>query len=545
MNTTVAGSRSISSYRPLSVYIASNYVKLMETDKFCDVTFVIGEHQKEYPGIKALFAIHSCVFETMLYGSMMESCMNRIEIKDINEDAFEFLRLFCYGLDPELTAQNVVGILQCSDKYLIEPLKKACIEFIGSISISSRGSSSDFLMLIIELSKYNLSDKIVEIIDQVKLNTVKLNDHDNDNDNDRVGISDEDEKSSPEPCIDYEEILNNPLLMKLNKDGFVGLVLKSAIFDNPRKVSREKLWICCVKWAKHFCQRKENELKHLSIEDHDDEEEDDIDDHKRTSVVNPRKDLKNDERSLLHSFLPFFDFKAMSAQFFLDYVMPLNILSTDLKFAILRSHIHQTLQIVEKHVDMNRLNFEEQQLVRNHHFLNDMDCIRFNIYNTKHSFVSSDFKKLKTKAIGKNVSCKTIVFISDFGFQNGVHRWAIKSHDSSSGYNAIGVVSNYECINDDQDYDFYVNWPDHVYVYYTNGDIDHRKDGKKAYSISSKKKWGTGDTITVCLDCNQWKLAFQKDGMLIADPIDITPNTRYYPALRCCTCKGHEYEVLI
>ena len=541
MNTTRQGSRSISSFRPLSIYVRGNYEKLIENEKFCDVTFEVGQEKKEYHAIRALFAIHSCVFENMLYGSMMEASLDAIELRDIRPQTFEFLMGFCYGLDPELTAKNVVGILQCSDKYLIEPLKEACIEFISSISISSSsGNSSDFLQLIIELNKYKLTDMIVEIIN-------KVNDTDNDDDDDNNNI-------------DYEEILNNPLLMKLNKSGFESFVLKSKIFDNTLYVSKEKLWITCVKWTKMHCISRNESLRMIKKKEEDEDDDNDNDDSKSDNKENndylnsigfDEDDLKicidqENEKMILHSFLQHFDFKEMSCQFFIDYIMPLNILSTDLNFSILSSHIRSTLHIIEKYIDLNKLTRNEMNIVRHHHYMKDMDNIRFNIYNTKHSMVSGDYKRVKTKDLGKSNVCKTIVFISDIGYSSGIHRWAIKSHDSSSGYNAIGIISNYQCINDtDNHLDFYVSWPDHVIVYYTNGDIDHRKDGKKVHSISSKKKWSTGDTITVCLDCELWKLSFHKDGMMIADEINIPKNIKYFPALRCCTCKGHDYEILI
>lgn len=501
MNTTLHGSRSISSFKPLWVYVRENYSKLIENEKFCDVTFEVGEEKKEYHAIRSLFAIHSCVFENMLYGSMMESSLDSIELTDITPSTFEFLLKFCYGLDPELTAKNVVGILQCSDKYLIEPLKEACIEFISSININGAngGNSSDFLNLIIELNRYGLSEKVVEIVDKVKENLNIVNDDLN---------NDDDDDDNKQQYIDYEEILNNPLLMKLNKSGFESFVLKSKIFDNPKHVSKEKLWITCVKWTKFHCQ----ELGKGGIKFNNNNN--DLNDLNNFNV--DEDDLKicsdqQNEKMILHSFLPHFDFKEMSCQFFIDYIMPLNILTSDLNTSILSSHIRSTLHIIEKYIDLNKLTQNEMNIVRHHHYMKDMDHIRFNIYNTKHSSVSSDYKRVKTVDLGKSNVCKTIVFISDIGYSSGIHRWAIKSHDSSSGYNAIGIISNYECINDtDNHLDFYVSWPDHVIVYYTNGDIDHRKDGKKVQSISSKKKWSTGDTITVCLDCESWKLSFHQ-----------------------------------
>eukprot|EP01084_Bolivina_argentea_P034165 63231_1 len=211
MNTTLDGSRSISSFNTLNIYVRSNFEKLCD-EKFCDVTFKVGEQGKEYHALRALFAIHSRVFETMLYGSMIESSLDSIELQDIKPNTFEFLRLFCYGLDPVLNAKNVVGILQCSDKYLIEPLKKACIQYISSINITSDGNSSDFLKLLIQLNHYNLTDKIVEIIDKVKIrcnfdSNFINDDDDNDNDNDDYKAIN----------IEFEEILNNPLLLHLNK----------------------------------------------------------------------------------------------------------------------------------------------------------------------------------------------------------------------------------------------------------------------------------------------------------------------------------------
>ena len=229
MNISLQGSRKVSSFRTLSIHARSNFAKLLESDKFCDVTFVVGEEKKEYPVVRAMFAIHSNVLESMLYGNMLESTLGRIELMDITPSTFEFLRLFCYGLDPELNAKNVVGILQCADKYLIEPLKGACIEFISSISISRDGNSSDFLSLMIELNKYNLSDKILDIIDSVKRRVTRCDDQ---------KLGDDGDDFEEHHYLDFEEILNNPLLMKLNKSGFENFVLKSRIFDDTKYVSK-------------------------------------------------------------------------------------------------------------------------------------------------------------------------------------------------------------------------------------------------------------------------------------------------------------------
>ena len=102
-------------------------LKLLQKDKFNDVTFLIGSEKKEFKANKTFLAAQSAVFEAMLFGQMMESQLNsEIEINDAEPDAFEAVLKYCYCNNPELSSINVVGIKKIADKYQINGLSKSC-----------------------------------------------------------------------------------------------------------------------------------------------------------------------------------------------------------------------------------------------------------------------------------------------------------------------------------------------------------------------------------------------------------------------------------
>merc|ERR1719384_1949694 len=111
---------------PYQKYILQNIQKSVEDEEFY--------------GIRALFAMQSPVFNSMLYGRMMESNpSNQVVLHDVTTDALKYLRATFYNLfDKEakhsiLTADIVVDVLFAAQKYIITPLVAKCMSFIANI----------------------------------------------------------------------------------------------------------------------------------------------------------------------------------------------------------------------------------------------------------------------------------------------------------------------------------------------------------------------------------------------------------------------------
>ena len=159
--------KDIYSFGNSNEYILNNFNILCNNKDFSDVLFEIGDKKKEYYGIRALFGINSPVFHKMLYGNMFESKLdNTVTLLDMNTKTFEFLQLFFHGLNPSISNKNVVDIFKASDKYLIDSLKKSCIDFI--ISLIYGHHIKQFLSVIINLITNDLVMKIDVIIKHIK-----------------------------------------------------------------------------------------------------------------------------------------------------------------------------------------------------------------------------------------------------------------------------------------------------------------------------------------------------------------------------------------
>lgn len=84
-----------------------------EVTNFYDVIFDVGTGSDEvqFHGIRALFAIHSPVFRSMLYGQMLEASSHRVRLHDMTPSIFKCLRACLYGFPPEITYQNCVYVM--------------------------------------------------------------------------------------------------------------------------------------------------------------------------------------------------------------------------------------------------------------------------------------------------------------------------------------------------------------------------------------------------------------------------------------------------
>ncbi len=91
---------------------------------------------KEFHGIRGMFAVHTEVFEAMLFGKMMEGKKNaRVRLDDVTPEAFEYLQRLFYGMRPCLEEfAKYEGCVECllysAKKYLIPKLVELCEAFL-------------------------------------------------------------------------------------------------------------------------------------------------------------------------------------------------------------------------------------------------------------------------------------------------------------------------------------------------------------------------------------------------------------------------------
>ena len=226
------------------------------------------EKEKFFSCVGALFAIHSNVFSEMIFGvnlnrkdQNVQAAQNRktIKLKDIDCKTFVFLRSYVYGLNPQITNDNIVDVLYCANTYNIIPLKDLGIGLIikhyfdtltkvnnklnnnGDNKINEERNNnkiSELLQLLIHLYYKGLGN-VVETILFPKLKNV-LN----------LFIQ------SKEDCM---KILNNDYFYQLPLKLFELFMFDKQynvinIVKNKRNesdvITEDILWDICVKWSK-------------------------------------------------------------------------------------------------------------------------------------------------------------------------------------------------------------------------------------------------------------------------------------------------------
>ena len=140
---------------------------MFEDEDLSDVCFRVGNEQsgiKDIHGIRALFAGHSNVLKSMLFGNMLESQINNIiEIKDVSPNAFDWFKKFCYGLNPSITSNNICGILHICDKYCMNKLMNISLnEYL--IDIMPNDSMKSLITVLVELNQKNMDNVVCSIL---------------------------------------------------------------------------------------------------------------------------------------------------------------------------------------------------------------------------------------------------------------------------------------------------------------------------------------------------------------------------------------------
>ena len=101
----------------------------MEEMKFCNTTIIVGPEKKAFNVNRVFLAQASPVFEAMLYHCQKNG---EIVLENVACDVFESALRSCYCSDPEVTQNNVVGVIEFADKYQMDGLlrwARDCLRF--------------------------------------------------------------------------------------------------------------------------------------------------------------------------------------------------------------------------------------------------------------------------------------------------------------------------------------------------------------------------------------------------------------------------------
>eukprot|EP01083_Nonionella_stella_P149409 474518_1 len=116
----------------------------LNDDELNDVVFTFGSDGKEQEEtiIKAnrgLLSILSPVFKSMFKNGMKESLNDdAIPIQDSDSKSFKLFIQYFYGMDPQVTPDNVGALSYLAEKYLVDGLQNICALFLAeSMSIQN------------------------------------------------------------------------------------------------------------------------------------------------------------------------------------------------------------------------------------------------------------------------------------------------------------------------------------------------------------------------------------------------------------------------
>ena len=112
--------------------LIDNIRHLIDSDSLYDIIFIVGSGNniKQFKCLRALFAVQSTIFKLMLYGNFAESKCNRIVIRDINPDAFDYIRKVFYARKPKITSDIAMDVLYASHVYLLPRIQGDIIRHI-------------------------------------------------------------------------------------------------------------------------------------------------------------------------------------------------------------------------------------------------------------------------------------------------------------------------------------------------------------------------------------------------------------------------------
>lgn len=99
---------------------------LKENSTMSDLTFIVGEENKEFPAHKFIFAVSSHDFYNGFYA--MTPSDNIIRLPEIKIDAFSEFLSYIYTEDANVDSGNILDIMKLAERYEINHLMNFCYE---------------------------------------------------------------------------------------------------------------------------------------------------------------------------------------------------------------------------------------------------------------------------------------------------------------------------------------------------------------------------------------------------------------------------------
>lgn len=115
----------------LECVLAKAWGELYSSGTNCDVTFIVGQDQREIRAHRLVLATHSETFRALLYNGMEETSQPRIKLPEHAPVIFEQLVRFLYTGQVKVSRESVKELIILADYYATDLLKESCGEWIG------------------------------------------------------------------------------------------------------------------------------------------------------------------------------------------------------------------------------------------------------------------------------------------------------------------------------------------------------------------------------------------------------------------------------
>ena len=171
----------------------NNVKNLMETTDLCDVTFRVSlvneskvsgnsytqetdsslstdesESFQEFSCHRFPFATQSKVLKALIYDNVKSSDVNTtINLSGLTPTIFIIVRDHCYGLECNITINNVFDTLRAGDKFIIESLTTKCIDFIKNEWIIDKKALFEFLHCVSNYEQSSNDDLVLRYLPQI------------------------------------------------------------------------------------------------------------------------------------------------------------------------------------------------------------------------------------------------------------------------------------------------------------------------------------------------------------------------------------------
>ena len=520
----------------------TQFAVLREDASICDVTFKIGRNKKEFHAVKALFAMKSEPFKKLLFIEQeSKSDKTIISLPDITENAFTFLRDYFYGLKATLSCEHIGDLLYAVIKYAPNPLEKICTDYINNIK-----DISQLISVISSLYKHkHLLSKVTEQI--VSHNNLLT------------------ENAKKVILSDNFKLLPQDLLIEILK------------FDEIY-IKEEEIYQRCVVWCKYQAQSHDD---NRNSEDEKFDEKRDWKTYIKPLLIYirfPVIDGKYFAKNIFHEkILTDQDMLNLMA-YYLDQDQEIKKFNTQFRWPLYKPPLLQitnitpnTVNIIMKSASESngdsvfklkyRQDYDEEK--------KDEDWIEIEIKDNKYDI--SDLQNSTRYVLSAKCKCgnndwsdysKQIQFLTpawlfrfdtyhpeneqyvkeqgrvlrtsgnntpfgiNLGFKTGVYELKIKLHSGNS-CGGLGIATDVEICK--QKTLWIIGGNTAKFSSYSFIMAQSTKIMLKMNMVMDllRARWQNGDTFSVILDCDQWKLKFVVNGQDSVE-CDIESNETYY-----------------